>query len=120
MTMGLRKFDELNWLTIDEQYGPQHRLRADLLQESKDKVLQCLPGSEAACVETLELVVDFLIRKYPDDFELPGAVFVRNKRTGEEYRIVAPYTVPPLEVAARLAMDDFNLLIKGEDELHHL
>src|SRR5437667_4894967 len=73
MTMGLRKLDEKNWLTMDEEYLPEHRLRAELLRESRRAVLQCLPGSEAACVETLEFVVGFLTETYPDVFELFGA-----------------------------------------------
>ncbi|KAI9783095.1 MAG: hypothetical protein M1839_004264 [Geoglossum umbratile] len=130
MTMGLRRLDEKNWLTIDEEYLPEHRLRAELLSKSRNKVLQCLPGSEVACVEVLEFVVSFLIKRWPEVFELfgetdgdgvdGGRYFVRNNKTGEEFRIVAPYEVEPLEIAARLAIEDFNLLVKGEESGEYL
>jgi Protein of unknown function (DUF3445) len=117
MTMGLRKLDENDWLTMDEEYLREHRLRAELLAGSRNRVLRCLPGSEAACVETLEFVVEFLTKKWPDVFELfgdDGAYFVRNNRTGEAFQIVAPYEMAPLEIVARLAMEDFNVLVKDE------
>ena len=130
LTMGLRKLDEKNWLTIDEEYLPEHRLRAELLSGSRNKVIQCLHGSEAACVETLEFVVGFLTKTWPDIFELfgeadrdgndGGRYFVRNKRTEEVFQIVAPYEVAPLEIVARLAMEDFNVLVKGEGGEEHV
>ncbi|KAH0537133.1 hypothetical protein FGG08_006037 [Glutinoglossum americanum] len=119
MTMGLRKFDERNWLTMSDNCHPEHRLRAELLTESKSKVLQCPPESESACLEALEVVLDFLTKTWPDVFERFGAnnkfvnnKFVRNNKTGEEFHLDAE---PPLEVAARLVIEDLNVL-KESDE----
>jgi hypothetical protein len=112
LTMGLRKLDKKNWLTIDDNY---HQLKAELLTGSKSKVLQCLPGSESACLEVLEVVLDFLIEKWPDVFERFGANnnFVRNNKTGEEFNLDEDL---PLEVAARLVAEDLNVLEEsGED-----
>ncbi|KAI9772422.1 MAG: hypothetical protein M1840_000625 [Geoglossum simile] len=111
LTMGLRKLDE-NWLTVDDNC---HQLKAELLTGSKSKVLQCLPGSESACLEVLEAVLDFLIEKWPDVFERFGANsnFVRNNKTGEEFNLDEDL---PLEVAARLVAEDLNVLEEsGED-----
>ncbi|KAI9766685.1 MAG: hypothetical protein M1840_006329 [Geoglossum simile] len=106
LTMGLRKLDKKNWLTIDDNY---HQLKAELLTGSKSKVLQCLPGSESACLEVLEVVLDFLIEKWPDVFERFGTNnnFVRNNKTGEEFNLDEDL---PLEVAARLVAEDLNVL----------
>ncbi|KAI9764810.1 MAG: hypothetical protein M1840_008079 [Geoglossum simile] len=123
MPIGLRKLDEDNWLVMDGGYLREQRLRAKHLAESTSQVLQCLPGSEAACLETLELVVGFLTKKWPDDFELFGEAneddetyFVMNNRTHEAFQIVAPYEVAPLEIVVRLAMEDFDVLVKGEGD----
>lgn len=51
MAMGLKRLDESNWLTIDTFYPTEHTLRAHMLQESRPNVLQCLPGTGAACHE---------------------------------------------------------------------
>ncbi|KAI9764349.1 MAG: hypothetical protein M1840_008487 [Geoglossum simile] len=103
LTMDLRKLDEKNWLTIDDNY---HQLKAELLTGSKSKVFQCLPRSESACSEVLEVVLDFLTEMWPNVFEHFGANNFRNKKTGEEFNL---NKVHPLEVAARLAAEDFNV-----------
>ncbi|KAI9759719.1 MAG: hypothetical protein M1835_000323, partial [Candelina submexicana] len=126
MTMGLRKLDKANWLTIDKNYSRHYDIRTDLLHGSKERVLQCLPGSEDACAETLEVVVDFLTQKYSQMFEFWGGAegrdWIRNNETSEVFQVRAPYMgMAPLEIAARLAMEDFNVLLKSElDGKHHL
>lgn len=129
MTMGLRKLDEKNWLTIDRNYNDYHCIRADLLQNNKhgkNDVLQCLPGSEDACAETLEIVVEFLAQRYPQMFELWGGAegrdWIRNMETSEVFQIHTPYMgMAPLEVAARLVMEDFSILLKSDlDGKHRL
>src|SRR5271166_3715589 len=40
MTMGLRRLDSFNWLTVDEDYLPYHRLRYQLLSNNAQSVLQ--------------------------------------------------------------------------------
>lgn len=114
-----------NWLTVDKKYIQHDRIRADLLANKKNQVLQCLPGSEDACAELLDLVVDFLVQRYPLIFELCGGPegqdLIRNKVTSETFHIKAPYIgIAPLEIAARLAMEDFNILIKSDDGKHRL
>lgn len=125
MTMGLRRSDLGRWLEIDDQYLTEHNIRSTLLDNHKSQVLQCRPGSEAACTEVLDLVVDFLTRTYPAQFRhqssLVGGDLVEVVATGEVFRVTAPFDgLDPLEIAARLAMEDFNILIKGKDNVHTL
>lgn len=126
--MGLRKLDLENWLTVDSTYHEFHQVRRQLLKERKNEVIQCLPGSRLACEEVLDLVVGFLTTKYPDLFEttagyntLKPPEFIRNKITGEECLLLGNATLPPLEIAARVAMEDFNVLMRNEETgEHHL
>ena len=126
MTMGLRKLDVDNWLTVDKTYMSQHRVRNEILADKKYKVLQCLPGSEAACVELLDLMVDFLTEKYPAMYKLvegDGNVKrIRNTETGEEFSLEQPFDgIAPLEIAARLVCEDINVLKQGSGGgEHHL
>lgn len=120
MTMGLSKLDQSQWLSIDaDLYMNEHVMRAELLAKHRSQVFNCLPGSEAACWEALNLGVAFLTSRYPQFFSLvaqPGSRThaVVNHFTGETLHI-HPELVPlPLELLARLAQEDFNILMKSE------
>lgn len=125
MTMGIRKMPEDEWLIIDKLYTEEQKFKERLLERDIQAVLQCLPEAEEACKETLECVVDFMIRRYPDHFMLlkdqPG--YIHNAITRKTFRIVEPFEQHPLVVAAQLAMEDINLLLQGsegESQDYHL
>jgi hypothetical protein len=112
MAMGLKRLDESNWLTYDDAYLPEHALRAHLLQNSRSNVLQCLPGTEAACHEVLDLVTFFLSKRFPEHFTINhSASVICNHLTKETY-LIGSQCPNPMETAARLAMEDFNILVK--------
>ncbi|ORY13866.1 hypothetical protein BCR34DRAFT_599636 [Clohesyomyces aquaticus] len=130
MRMGLKRLDQENWLTVDHTYQKWYEARKEILKNLKEEVLQtvpenCEPGVEAACAELMWQVVGFLTERYPKYFEIVegkyGAKSVRNRLVGEEFRLMKPWDVEPLEVCARLAMEDFNLLRQSEfTGRHHL
>ena len=119
ITMGLRKADKENWLTIDNKYMEEHWVRDGLLKDEREKVYQCLPESQEACEETLEEVAGFLCKKYPQMFEKIRTVngpAIHNKKTGEKFqRGNSKYGMEPLEMAVRLAMEDFSILLQNAD-----
>lgn len=110
MGMGLKRLDRVNWLTMDSNYLPEHVLRCELLETSRPRVIQCLSGTEEACSEVLDVVVRFLTSRYPEHFT-STATEVHNHITGETLPIGVK-SIRPLETAARLAMEDFNILMK--------
>lgn len=126
MTMALRKLDAENWLTVDKNYITQHGVRTAILADKKHRVLQCLPGSDDACIEVLGLVVDYLTAKYPAMYRIVQAdgntKSIRNTETGEVFTLTPPFeNMPPLEIAARLVCEDINILKQGRDGGdHHL
>lgn len=126
MAMGIRKLDPSDWLRIDENSSLEHRIRSELLTEKKDKVLQCLSGSEDSCIETLEVVAEYLTEKFPCNFQrtksLSGCHQVLIVETGEMLNMNPPFnSLQPLEIAARLAMEDLNILKRdGHTGEHHL
>src|SRR4051794_23301540 len=65
MAMGLKRLDEANWLTIDSNSLPEHSVRRKLLETSHSQVTQCLPGSEEASHEVLNLVANFISSRFP-------------------------------------------------------
>lgn len=119
ITMGLRKADKENWLTIDNRYMAEHGVRDGLLNEEREKVYQCLPESQEACKETLGEVIGFLCQRYPEMFEKLRTVDgseIHNKKTGEKFKLEdSKAGMEPLEIAVRLAMEDFSILLPNGD-----
>ena len=125
LTMDLRKPERDTWLEMDDQYFLEHSIRSKLLNEKKSAVLQRQPGSEAACAEVLELVAHDLITNFPQHFRARPSTskleMVEIVATGEVFRVRAPFhEMEPLEIAARLAGEDLNILIKGGKDEHTL
>jgi hypothetical protein len=125
MNMGLKRLDKSNWLSIDKHYYSENRIRASQLDNNRSSVLQCLPGSEIACAEVLDLVSTFLTNRYPDSFTISATgngetqeKRITNHLTGESFSL--SNNAAPLETAARLAMEDFNILVKDEEGEYRL
>jgi hypothetical protein len=118
MTMGIRKMPADEWLTVDKLYTQEQKFKEQLLEKDIGAVMQCLPDAYEACIETLECVVGFLTRRYPGYFYLPKNQpgYVYNAITKRKFRIVEPFEQHPLVVAAQLAMEDINLLLRGSGE----
>lgn len=124
MTMGLQKLDLENWLTVDKSYIFQHGIRADILTEKRDAVFRYLAGSEDACAELLERVVNFLTKKYPAMFKVSDSMekdrTITNAETGEVFELTPPFNgAAPLEIVARLVSEDFNILKKDDQTGEH-
>ena len=117
LRLGLHKIDRSAWLTVDNTYIEHQSARDSLLSKKRSECIHITPDSEAACEELMHEVVEFLVDKYPHHFSIRtkhGRRRVRNELTQEEYALVRPFDRPPLEVCARLAVEDFQVLVKGE------
>jgi len=125
MTMGIQKVEESDWLALDNRYLPEQAFRRELLATKRHNVLQVLPGSEAACAEVLEVVVNYVTQRYPTLFYSPAGKedYVYNSLTGLTFKVTYPYELEPLEIAAQLVMEDLNVLLQGfgeDSEQHYL
>lgn len=125
LTMGLRKSSSDKWLTVDGNYLREHEIKSRLLKNYRNRILGCLPEAETACEEVLEAVVADLTQNYPASFKRITDPIVGDAveivQTGETFPICAPYGhMMPLEIAARLAMEDFNVLLKDDSDQHTL
>lgn len=125
MTMGLCKSRTGTWLSVDERYLAEHSIKTSLLEHNKDRLLSSSDCSQAACEEALEIIVEYLTETYSSSFrryERQGCgPCVEIIETGEVFRTRPPFIdMSPLEIAARLAMEDFNILMKDENDEHIL
>lgn len=114
--LGLHRMKDNEWLTVDGTYEEFMDARATLLARKHDECIQMTPDGEASCMELLWEVVDFLTHEYPSQFSVllrGGVRKVRNHILGEDWSLQEPYDCPPLEVCARLCMEDFNVLLQS-------
>ncbi|KAL1651520.1 hypothetical protein SLS61_005472 [Didymella pomorum] len=98
-SVGLKKIGLKEWLIMDKMYKGVHSARDYLLTK-----------------KNAECVVKVLVAKYPECFSIKKVnrrKHIRNEITKEEWSLVRPFDCHPLEVCARLAMEDFNILVKG-------
>lgn len=105
------------WLTIDNTYIEHHSTRASLLARDAFECLQTTSGGEPACEELMQEVVSFLVATYPQVFSVRTRnrrKYVRNELTQEEFSLGRPWDAVPLEMCARLAVEDFQVLGRGE------
>lgn len=124
LTMGLHKNNKDSWLIVDENYPLEHDLRLDVLRNKENRVVACLPLAEDACKEAMSLVVDYLMNNYKEVFSRSNndkGDFAKILSTGETFRISPPYNdLSPLEIAARLTVEDLNVLMKQANGEHFL
>jgi hypothetical protein len=106
---------------VYNSYIEYHEARASILDQKQVECVQVKREVETACEELMEQVVQHLCIKYPDQFgtELTKRrACVRNELVNKEYSIVRPFECYPLEISARLAMEDFNIFVEDEFSLH--
>jgi hypothetical protein len=99
--MGLGRVDERAWLLPDEHRDGQLALRARLLAERRDEVFAALPGTDAASVEALELVL----------------AWERANRPDLAVRTVDPEH-HPLEAAGRRTQEDLVVMVPRDGRYH--
>lgn len=98
------------WLELENTYRYRIRQRQDLYAQYGKDVLQALPGSELACKELLEMVVQFLCARYPQQFQLEGKLFVN--RILDITTDLA--TAEPLLVLLNNIPEDFAITLRDE------
>lgn len=124
--MDIRKQDAQNWLTIDKNYITQNRVRAQLLDENREKVIRCLPESLESCQELLDEVSAFLSERFPDRFNVVtehGHKILENHITGDRFTISGSNPeelAMALETAVRLTMEDLSILMTNEEGEYYL
>lgn len=98
------------WLELESTYRYRIRQRQELHAQYGKDVLQTLPGSELACKELLEMVVQFLCARYPRQFQLKGKTFV-NQILDTTTDLGA---AEPLHVLLDNVPEDFAITLRDE------
>lgn len=99
------------WIELESTYRQRIAERHDLYANHGKHVLDALPGSELACRELMEMVVQFLCARYPSHFELDGCVL--HNRILDTKTDVS--TEDPLSVLLQHVPEDFGIMIRNPD-----
>ncbi|KAF5391770.1 hypothetical protein D9757_001719 [Collybiopsis confluens] len=79
--MSLKKMEPDYYVELESSYRERIAQRKKLHQLHGKKIIDALPGSELACKELMEMVVQFICVRYPNQFQL-------DRRTGTLYNRV--------------------------------
>ncbi|PPQ81866.1 hypothetical protein CVT25_013466 [Psilocybe cyanescens] len=105
---------------INEQGGskfPYKKLSSLIASQHSGKhVIDSLPENDDACNELLELLVNWLPKRYPKMFTRLGEDGIWNKVTNERFEKTRDvYSVQALRIISRLVQDDFLMAKERED-----
>lgn len=99
------------WIELESTYKNRIAQRKELYAKNGKEVLDAMPGSELACKELMEMVLQFICARYPQYFTLVDKRVLQNKILGTEQDVTA---MPPLEVLLENVPEDFAVMLRDE------
>lgn len=111
--LALTKLETDWWLELENTYKDRITQRKELYAQHGKSVVQWLPGSELACKELMEMILQFLCARYPQYFVLSSddQVF-ENKILGTKQVIKEKH---PLLVLLDNVPEDFALMLRNPE-----
>ncbi|KAJ7756863.1 hypothetical protein DFH07DRAFT_958998 [Mycena maculata] len=110
-TMSLKTMQPDYWIELEGTYRKRIHQRMSLYAEHGKKIVDWQPGSEGACRELMEMVIQFVCARYPRQFEMDRSGVFHNKILDISSDTK---TTPPLLVLLQHIPEDF--LITLEDK----
>jgi len=109
--MHVKAMEEKNWIRIDKTYPEQMALRKKLLYEILDEVYVTTskPSTELAKLEILQLLIDYLPKRYPKLYQSTSDGGIINLFTGERFN-PKDNKEDPIITASRLVQEDWCIL----------
>ncbi len=123
ITMGIGRLDSNDWIELDNQWTRYHQEKLSRLSgERASHLCKTAPEAKDAALETMELLCEYLVYRYPSLFEYRfndqnNEKQIRIKTTGEIYPINCE---DPLKYASLLIEDDLAIMIEGSDGQYYL
>ncbi|KAI0813021.1 alpha-1,2-mannosyltransferase [Xylaria sp. FL0064] len=112
-TMSLMKLEPDWWIELESTYKERIAQRKDLYAKHGPAVLQWLPGSELACKELMEMIIQFICARYPHYFILSeDNLWLENKILGVRVNIREKH---PLLVILDHVPEDFAITLRDPD-----
>jgi hypothetical protein len=110
--------DPDRWIELESTYRARIKQRMQLYSQHGKKIVDSQPGSEDACRELMEMVIQFVCARYPRQFQLDAA-------SGVFYNKILDIssdtkTVHPLLVLLQHIPEDFLITLEDKKSgLYH-
>lgn len=114
LRVGLHSIAESEWIQYEDDFSSRIEEKQRLILQQKPRVIQSITGSEAAQNELLENILLY-IDTYQKDLFTVNENAVLSHVDNRIYKL-ADYQSRPLELISYLAIDDFCLLDKLNDD----
>ncbi|KAK0671354.1 hypothetical protein QBC41DRAFT_316023 [Cercophora samala] len=112
--MALMKYNPDFWVELEQNYLPTMAARQKLLSEHPDRIFFQGPGADLACRELMEMLLQFLCRRYPSHFHLS------NDNTLFHNLLLATVTdltsTPPLKVVFQNVPEDYAIMLRNQED----
>jgi len=89
ITMGIGRLDLNDWIELDNQWTKYHNEKLSRLSERASHLYKTSAEAEDAALETMELLSEYLVHRYPSLFQYQynnEQKKIRSKTTGEVYQ----------------------------------
>ncbi|GES64239.1 HRQ family protein [Aspergillus terreus] len=110
-TMSLTKLETDWWIELENNYKERIAQRKELYAKYGSAVLAYLPGSQLACKELMEMVIQFLCARYPQYFSLADRYILLNRILGTAEDVRSKH---PLEILMDNVPEDFAIMMRDD------
>jgi hypothetical protein len=109
----LTKLEPNWWIELENTYAERITQRKDLYAKYGESVISWLPGSELACKELMEMVLQYLTLRYPQYLSLASDnKTFENKILGTTQNVTEKH---PLLVLLDNVPEDFAIMLRNPD-----
>lgn len=112
LNIALMRMETDWWIELESTYKSRIAQRKELYAKYGKAVLDALPGSELACKELMEMVLQFVCTRYPQHFTLVDKRILKNHILGTEHDV---QTRPPLEILLENIPEDFAIMLRDDE-----
>ncbi|KAK4195338.1 hypothetical protein QBC40DRAFT_352589 [Triangularia verruculosa] len=112
--MSLMKYDPDYWIELEQNYSSTMAARQRLLSEHPDRIFFQGPGADLACRELMEMLLQFLCRRYPSHFHLSTSnTFFHNNLLDT---VTDLSSNPPLKSIFLNVPEDYAIMLRNEED----
>ena len=97
------------WIELENAYKMRIAQRNDLYATHGKRVLDYLPGSELACKELMEIVLQYVCARYPQYFSLVDKRIFQNRILDTEQDVRSKH---PLEILMDTILEYFGMMLR--------
>lgn len=99
------------WIELENTYKERIAQRQMLYAQKGKRVLDSLPGSDLACKELMELVLQYICARYPQYFSLVDNRILQNRILDTEQDV---WSKPPLEILIDNIPEDLAITLRDD------